>query len=232
MKVNRNVGSETGGSRTGGQTMRQAAYERIEELLNTAQLAPGEIVTQRGLVERTGATLAAVREAIPRLEAEGLLKTLPNRGLMVPSVDVRFVREAYRLRKLLEVSAVEDAIRLVPKPRIEAWIDEHETDLQADVPPGDKALSERFQHLDWDLHQTIVQSMNNGLVDNIYRVNTIKIRMAVQSRIQVTPLNIARVAGEHLSFLRPMLAGDEAAAREALGLHIEKSMQIALGETF
>lgn len=214
-----------------GSTMRQAAYERIEELLNTAQLSPGEVVTQRGLMERTGATLAAVREAIPRLEAEGLLKTLPNRGLMVPSLDVRFVREAYRLRTILETTALEDAIRVLTKRQIESWISEHEADVTMDLSEVHEALSKKFQHLDWILHRTIVQSMENSLVDNIYRVNTIKIRMAVQSRIQVTSLNIARVAQEHLDFLRPMLSGDIDVAKRALSRHIENSMKLALGDT-
>lgn len=227
----RDAGGERQDAGSNGLTMRQAAYESIEELLNTARLVPGEIVTQRGLMERTGATLAAIRETIPRLEAEGLLKTLPNRGLMVPSLDVRFVREAYRLRSLVESGAVADAIRFLPKRQIDAWIAEHEADLQMDLSDVDEALSERFQHLDWVLHREIVRSMNNGLIDNIYRVNTIKIRMAVQSRIQVTQSNIERVAREHLAFLRPMRAGDEAAAREALCLHIDNSMRLALGET-
>ncbi|MFV0244598.1 MAG: GntR family transcriptional regulator [Qingshengfaniella sp.] len=217
--------------RPSGQTLRQAAYERIEDLLNTARLAPGEIVTQRELMRRTDATLAAVRESIPRLEAEGLLKTLPNRGLMVPSVDVRFVREAYRLRSLIETGALPDAMRALPRPRIESWIAEHEAGLQTGLSDVEDAVSEQFQHLDWDLHRTLVHSMNNSLVDNIYRVNTIKIRMAVQSRLQVTPLNIVRVAQEHLAFLRPMLDGDERAAKKALQAHIEKSMRLALGDT-
>jgi DNA-binding GntR family transcriptional regulator len=212
-------------------TQRHAAYARIEELLNTAELAPGEIVTQRGLVDRTGASLSAIREAIPRLEAEGLLKTLPNRGLMVPSVDVRFVREAYRLRSIIEASAVPDAIRNLPKRQIEAWIAEHETLQDLDMDDVDAELSRRFQHLDWALHQAIVHAMNNGLIDNVHRVNAIKIRMAAQVRIQVTPQNIARVAREHLAFLRPMLADDEAASKAALCRHIDNSLRLALGET-
>jgi len=216
---------------TTSSTMRQAAYEQIEELLNTAELAPGEIVTQRGLMERTGATLAAIREAIPRLEAEGLLKTLPNRGLMVPSLDVRFVRDAYQLRSIIETSAVADVIRVHPKSWIEAWIREHEAYLDRASSDLDEEASKEFQHLDWRLHQQIVQSVNNDLIDNIYRVNSIKIRMAVQSRIKVTRTNIERVTGEHLEFLQPMLDGDEERAKMALSRHIENSLKLALGET-
>src|SRR5690606_7387229 len=74
--------------RRGDVPLRQAAYDSIEALLNRGALRPGEMVSQRELVEKTGCTLGAVREAVPRLEAEGLLVTVPQRGLMVPSLDV------------------------------------------------------------------------------------------------------------------------------------------------
>ncbi|MFN3636732.1 MAG: GntR family transcriptional regulator, partial [Rhizobium rhizophilum] len=88
----------------GENSLRQLAYSRIEELLNWGRLRPGQIISQRELVETTEMTLSAIREAIPRLEAEGLLQTLPQRGLMVPSLDVTFIREAYQMRRVIELS--------------------------------------------------------------------------------------------------------------------------------
>ncbi|MEO1249096.1 MAG: GntR family transcriptional regulator, partial [Pseudomonadota bacterium] len=53
-------------------TLREEAYRKITGLLSSGALAPGLVVSQRELVEQTGSNLGAVREAIPRLEAEGL----------------------------------------------------------------------------------------------------------------------------------------------------------------
>ena len=56
-------------------SLRQIAYDRIEELLNWGQVRPGQIISQRELMEMAGVTLGSVREAVPRFEAEGLLFT-------------------------------------------------------------------------------------------------------------------------------------------------------------
>lgn len=211
--------------------LRQAAYDRIEDLLNAGVLKPGHVVSQRELVERTGMTLGAVREAIPRLEAEGLLQTLPKRGLMVPSLEVGFVRDAYQLRMIMELAALPQAPKFLPRGQIDAWIAFHEeaaADLQAG--PGLDAAN-RVQRLDWIMHGAIVGTVGNKLMDNVHRVTAIKIRMAVQSRIRVTPDNATRVIAEHLVFLRALRDGDIGAATEALRKHIDNSMTIALGGT-
>ncbi|MFN7025365.1 MAG: GntR family transcriptional regulator, partial [Pseudorhizobium sp.] len=44
-------------------SLRQLAYERIEDLLNWGRLRPGQLISQRELVEVTGVTLGSVREA-------------------------------------------------------------------------------------------------------------------------------------------------------------------------
>ena len=53
-----------------------------------ATFGPGQFISQRELVELTGLPLGAIRELVPRLEAEGLIKTVPQRGMLVAHVDV------------------------------------------------------------------------------------------------------------------------------------------------
>ncbi|HWU60462.1 MAG TPA: GntR family transcriptional regulator [Ensifer sp.] len=210
-------------------SLRQAAYDRIEDLLNAGVLKPGHVVSQRELVERTGMTLGAVREAIPRLEAEGLLQTLPKRGLMVPSLEVGFVRDAYQLRMIIELGAVPQASKFLPEGQIDEWIAFHE-EAAAELRrgPGLDAAN-RVQRLDWIMHGAIVAATGNKLMDNIHRITAIKIRMAVQSRIRVTPDNATRVIAEHLVFLRALRDRDLETAKAALSRHIDNSMTIALG---
>lgn len=219
-----------GGQRSSGHApLRQAAYDRIEDLLNEGVLKPGQVVSQRELVEKTGATLGAVREAIPRLEAEGLLQTLPKRGLMVPGLDVAFVRDAYQLRAIIETSAVPHALKFLPAEEMDAWIAAHQEARASLDRAADPDLSNRFQRLDWNMHARLVGTMGNALIDNVYRVTAIKIRMAVQSRIRVTPSNAVRVIGEHLAFLEALRDGREADAIAALKKHIDNSLTLALG---
>ena len=214
-------------------SLRQAAYEGIEELLNSGRLRPGQLISQRELMDMTGATLGAVREAIPRFEAEGLLVTVPKRGLMVPGLDIHFVRDAYQMRRLLEVAALPEIAAKLDPALLRNWIARHQEGqaqlLQAD-PAGHDAAAHMIQHLDWEMHEGLIAALGNAVMSNVYRVNAIKVRMAVQSQIKVTPANAVRVIREHLAFLEPMAEGRHAEAQQALNLHITNSMRIALGE--
>jgi len=78
-------------------SLTQRAYRRIEELIVTLQLSPGEVLSETVLAERLGIGRTPVREALQRLAREGLVTILARRGILVSDLDVR------RQMKLLEV---------------------------------------------------------------------------------------------------------------------------------
>jgi len=211
-------------------TLRAEAYDRIISLLNVQALRPGQVVTQRELLEQTGTSLAAVREAIPRLEAEGLMITLRQRGLMIPNVDVAFVRNAYQLRVLLELEAIANAPKRIPLATIEAWEAQHREILQRLEDEGPtEAIAEMAQDIDWSMHDQLIDSLSNDLIAEVYRVNSIKVRMAAQKRLLVTPFNVVRVMNEHLDILEALREQRGEDAATAMRKHIGNSMQLALG---
>jgi len=218
------------GSGTG--SLRKFAYDRIEDLLNKGQLRPGQLISQRELVALTGATLGSVREAVPRFEAEGLLLTVPKKGLMVPSLDVKFVRDAYQVRRMIECEAVPDMIRGLDDRTIGEFLETQkalEAELRAQGANVSLELLDRIQRQDWHMHAAFVRTMSNTLIDNIYRVTAIKIRMAAQSRLKVTGHNALRIFGEHYRILEPLAARDRERTEQALRRHIDNSLQVALG---
>ena len=78
-------------------SLTQRAYRRLEELIVTLQLKPGEVLSESALAERLGIGRTPVREALQRLAREGLVSILSRRGILVSELDVR------RQMKLLEV---------------------------------------------------------------------------------------------------------------------------------
>ena len=60
--------------------LREQAYEAFTNRLLQSDIKPGQFITQRELVALTGQPLGAIRELIPRLEAEGLIVTVPRRN--------------------------------------------------------------------------------------------------------------------------------------------------------
>ena len=212
------------------QSLKAKAYGNIIELLNKQQLRSGQIVTQRDLVEATGTTLASVREAIPRLVADGLITTLNQRGLMGPNIDVTFLRNACQLREIIELEAIKCAERLIPVEMIEDWEREHIAMLdQIKSNPTDERVK-KMERIDASMHENLVASLSNEMISNIYRVNAIKVRMAAQVSLRVTPQNAFRVLGEHLAILSALKERRTADAVTAMKHHLSNSLQLALGE--
>ena len=74
----------------------------IRELIITGQLDPGEQLRQRDLAQRFGVSQTPVREAMRRLESEGLLVCDTHRGFTVVTPDVGRVEENFQIRAALE----------------------------------------------------------------------------------------------------------------------------------
>jgi DNA-binding GntR family transcriptional regulator len=208
---------------------RLQAYEAIVERLVFRRLLPGQFVTQRELVELCGLPLGAIREAIPRLEADGLIVTLRQRGLQIASIDVRFVRNAYRLRRILECEAAAHAARHAPVAFLEKVEAEHRAILARMVDPLPQAVADKAQRVDWAMHESLIGLLDNELVAEVYRVNSIKVRMASQQRLRLTGANIDRVMHEHMKIIEALKARDSEASAAAVREHIDRSMTIALG---
>ena len=95
------------------QSLRARAYENFRQQILQANVQPGQFVSQRELMQLLDMPLGAVRELIPRLEAEGLLRTVPQRGLQIAHVDLKLIHNAFQLRAMLEREAALHFVQVV-----------------------------------------------------------------------------------------------------------------------
>jgi DNA-binding GntR family transcriptional regulator len=84
------------------QTQVQQAHARIEELIITLTLPPGEIVTEAGIAALLGIGRTPVREALQQLAREGLVVILPKRGILISSIDIRQQLRMLEFRRAIE----------------------------------------------------------------------------------------------------------------------------------
>ena len=69
--------------RTSGRTKTAVVYEALQNAILSGNLQPGEHLRQEEVATRWGVSQTPVREAFRRLEAEGLVEHVPNRGVVV-----------------------------------------------------------------------------------------------------------------------------------------------------
>jgi len=209
--------------------LRWQAYDRFQQQLLAARIRPGQFVSQRELAALTGLPLGAIREVIPRLEAEGLLVTIPQRGLQIANVDVKLVRNAFQLRLILEREAAAQFAATATDAQLDALEAAHR-DVVARAARGvTPALLDRAQAVDWGLHDTMIDALGNEIVSAIYRVNSLRIRLIRLDRVTLTAESLAPAMDEHLGLLAALRTRDPQRAVAAIEAHLTHARNRALG---
>ena len=200
--------------------LREQAYEEYTRSLLSQEIKPGQFITQRQLVEITGYPLGAIRELVPRLEAEGLIRTVPQRGMQVPQVDLNLVRNAYQFREFIEVAAVRLFATSADATLIARLRARHEEILERFERGEEDGLMQDAEAVDLELHEAIIDGLNNDIIAQAYRVNWIKIRLIRLAETRLYVPMIPSVIGDHLSIIVALEARDPEAAAEAMRRHI------------
>ena len=209
-------------------TLREKAYESFTRHLLARDVKPGQFISQRQLVELTGLTLGAIRELIPRLETEGLIKTVPQRGLQIAHIDLSLIREAFQFRMILEKEAVAFFTRTASDAEVQRLLHQHRQildEIEAGGPSPE--LEQHAQATDWGMHNAFIDKVGNSILSNAYRVNAIKMRLINQERIRIDG-RVAPVMREHLSVLEAIESRSVEDAVQRLVAHIGNARDRAL----
>ncbi len=208
--------------------LRDKAYQSFTERLLAREIRPGQFVSQRELVGITGMSLGAVRELIPRLEADGLIKTVPQRGMQIAHVDLNLIRNAFQFRLLLEKEAVAQFVETASDEELAALHQNHVAILAEAKRGVTPELLRRAQQMDWDIHDLMIDRLGNEIISNAYRVNSLKIRLIIFERVRMLPELVVSVMHEHLPVIEALRRRDAAGAVAALEAHIASARTRAL----
>ena len=209
--------------------LRWQAYDRFQQQLMAARIRPGQFVTQRELAALTGLPLGAIREVIPRLEAEGLLVTVPQRGLQIANVDVKLVRNAFQLRITLEKEATAQFAATASDAQLDALEAAHRDIVKRAAKGLTRALLDAAQAVDWGLHDTIIDALGNEIISSIYRVNSLRIRLIRLERVTLNAESLQPARTEHLALLAALRTRDPVRAVAAMEAHLTHARNRALG---
>ena len=210
--------------------LRDLAYKRFKKKLFANQLVPGQFVSQRELSEMLEVPLGPMREAIQRLEAAGLMRIIAQRGLQILEPTPLMVSEAYELRIILEVSA----IRRIPAFRLAGNLTEIEKRTREMitrlVDPLEMDTVTDVMEVDWQLHDFLIENMNNQTISQVYRSNADKIRLA-RFRQKFAAEQLNQAMAEHLLVIKALQEDDPTKAAEYLENHLRTSLERGLGIT-
>lgn len=147
-------------------TLTDQAYDRIEEAIVTLAIAPGTAISELMLSEMTGIGRTPIREAIQRLAREHLVVVLPQRGLLVPEIDIKKQLRLLETRREVERLICRSAARRATVTERQAFA-RLADEFDAAIATGDDV---RFMQSDRDFNELCVTAARNEFAEGAMRL--------------------------------------------------------------
>jgi DNA-binding GntR family transcriptional regulator len=190
----------------------------LRQAIVSLQLKPGEILDKGAICERLGVSRFPVSEALARLQAEGLVDILPQRGSTVSLVRIADVLEYMLIRKALEA----EAVRVVTGNHSEELVDTLRRNMSYQRAAVEIDDQDGFHERDLEFHDIIFGDMRftkvKGVIENT-RANLDRAR-----RLILTPRRLSLTLSEHQAILEGIEAGDAHRSSTAMRAHIDSVM--------
>jgi DNA-binding GntR family transcriptional regulator len=193
------------------------AYARLKDAIRDGTFAAGTRLTELDVSAWLGMSRTPAREAIHRLEVDGLVSHEPRRGLVVTRPDHQMIIELYVMREALEGTASRLAAQHANDMEIEALADllVRET-LPGQAPSVLSAINQRWHHLiHMSAHNRFLLRSLSGLADT----------MALLPTMLGDKARAAQSHAEHVQVLQAIQQRQPAAAEEAMRVHLRSAQR-------
>lgn len=193
-------------------------YNVLKEMIVAYRFQPGSRLNVEQLARELGVSRTPVWEAVNRLEQEGLLENIPNRGVFMATLTPQIAFELYQVREELEALAA-----TLAAPRItDSALEEMEKCLELQRQVIEKADLVACSRLDFDFHAAVYTASGNQVLQEL--LETIKNKMRPLS-LQVEPL-LSRFYQDHQDILAALKKHDPEAAAAAFRRHNSKMKEL------
>jgi DNA-binding GntR family transcriptional regulator len=190
--------------------------EQLRRAIVTLELKPGEVLDKGAICERLGVSRFPVSEALARLQTEGLVEIMPQRGSMVSRVRIGDVVEYMLIRKALEGEAIRALI--IKKP--EGVIEKLERNLAEQAKAAKKGDRETFHRFDMEFHDILFEAMQFGRIRAV--IDSARANLDRARRLILDPRRLTATQSEHKAIADGIIAGDAERAVAAMRRHIDK----------
>lgn len=196
--------------------LKQYAYDFIKKKILNCEYAPGLHLNEQQLCEAMdGISRTPVRDAVSRLEQEGLLNILPKKGIIVSELRISDINRIFEVRMLLEPYALQRYGNRLDTDRL-AYFSQVMSDYT-------KIPYDSFYDLDDQFHGFIMSAMHNHyLLDTYQNINNMNQRLRTMSGNLVAN-RLSDTFTEHMAIINACRNQDWELAAEAMTQHLEAS---------
>jgi len=201
-------------------TLSEKAYRALSRMIQERELPSGQAIVEVHLAERLGVSRTPLRQALQRLESEGLLRKLESRSYVVRRVELKEYLQSLKVREILEAEAADLAIGRVDPTAI-ARARTHLSELQNRAPYDILA----HWRSDDEVHDLFIAACGSLVLRDILHSLRVTTKLFEIERLseRLEPDN-----SQHEAILDALDAGDATAARSAVGFHLRSLADFAI----
>ena len=203
--------------------LRDVVFNTLREAILKGDFTPGERLMEKQLAERMGVSRTPIREAIRKLELEGLVVMIPRKGAEVASITGKDISDVLEVRATLEGLAVKLASKKMTMEELKVLEAVNNEFRKAAVEKNVKTLIEK----DVEFHDIIFNSSNNEKL--IHIINNLReqiYRFRVEYIYKMTSYDALVI--EHDEIVKAMMNRKGIEASDIAREHIENQERSVL----
>ena len=195
-----------------------AAYDAVIDAIRRGEFLPGARLREEEVGARLKLSRTPVREALRRLEAEGIVEHRPRAGAVVRRLSHAEVVELYEMRLVLERTAAEMAARHGSAAEFDTL-----ADLNRQI-AGERENPARAAAINQEFHRGLYLACRNRfLLDAARGLNNALLLLGPTTFTDADRIDV--VVGQHAAIIAALEARDAKAAGEAAATHLETSLR-------
>lgn len=204
-------------------TLKESVYDSLRRMIQVGELMPGSRLTEIDLALKLKVSRTPLREALNRLERDGLVTNKPRHGYFVTVFDLKTLEDAFEVRELLDAHAAALAAEKIGQPEkdeLRSLVRRCDELSRRNNRPMEDFIEE--MRLGFEIHRIIARASGNDyLRDSLEKIFD-KFQHFVW--IELLWLNEWEVARrEHAAIVEAVCAGDIVRAAELARLHVRGS---------
>jgi DNA-binding GntR family transcriptional regulator len=199
----------------------ERAYEFIRDAIQQGRLKPGDRLREIELAEQIGLSRTPVREALARLEADGVIANDPVRGLTVTRLDYNMVSELYVMREILEGTAARLAAQHASEVELDILAEICAQYAQCEGDPAALAAKNR------QFHDALYRCSHNRYL--LKMLSALHDAMALLGDTTLTNLErVEKTLEEHAAIIAAVTERDADRAERVTREHIRSAQKLRL----
>lgn len=203
----------------------EKVYAILKEAITSGRFPPGSWLPEDRLTKALGASRTPVREAINRLQGDGLVEILPRKGARIPEFSHEALEELFEAREIIETAFLVRAGRAISESElleIKAGLEKAEQAMEEAAEEDEwKHRRQEYLRLDRAFHDRLIEATGNRHWIGIYQGLRDRIEIHAHHISETYPRNFKWAVEEHYNIIDALLAKDYTAAKLYMRQHIQ-----------